>query len=150
MLDSMTANSGLNWYELSNFSRDKETQSRHNRAYWTSNYWYGFGPGAHSFIGNMRFWNRKHPSAYRESLGEDLPIQGYENIQFSEHLQERLLLEIRLSEGINNDLIESLGITESLLNEQQDFGYLEPKSDGFALTLKGRQMADRVVLNLLN
>ena len=98
----------------------------------------------------MRFWNRKHPSAYRESLGEDLPIQGYENIQLAEHLQERLLLEIRLSEGIANDLIESLGITESLLSEQQEFGYLEPKADGYALTLKGRQMADRVVLNLLN
>lgn len=150
LLDQMTASMGLSWYELSNFSRSESTQSRHNRAYWQSNYWYGFGPGAHSFIGDMRFWNRKHPSAYKDSLDTDLPIQAYETVQLDEHLQERLLLEIRLFEGVEKSLLRSLGVTDDLLVQQQDFGYLETNGDGFRLTLKGRQMADRVVLNLLN
>jgi oxygen-independent coproporphyrinogen-3 oxidase len=115
-----------------------------------SNYWYGFGPGAHSFIGNIRFWNRKHPAAYAESLRKDLPVQGYELIQPNEHLQERLLLEIRLAEGIEKSLLSELGVTEEVIAEQQQYGYLENQSNWFSLTLKGRQMADRVVLNLLN
>ncbi|MDR9363195.1 MAG: radical SAM family heme chaperone HemW [Microbacteriaceae bacterium] len=150
LLDLMTSQRGLSWYELSNFSKNQQTQSRHNRAYWMSNYWYGFGPGAHSFIGNIRFWNRKHPAAYAESLRKDLPVQGYELIQPNEHLQERLLLEIRLAEGIEKSLLSELGVTEEVIAEQQQYGYLENQSNWFSLTLKGRQMADRVVLNLLN
>lgn len=150
LLDEMTADMGLNWYELSNFSRDELTQSRHNRAYWQSNYWYGFGPGAHSFIGDMRFWNRKHPAAYKDSLDLDLPIQGYETVQLEQHLQERLLLEIRLADGVEKSLLASLGVADNLLSQQQEYGYLITNGDRYSLTLKGRQMADRVVLNLLN
>lgn len=150
LLDSLTKNKGLSWYELSNFSRDLNSQSTHNRAYWLSNHWYGFGPGAHSFIGNLRFWNRKHPAAYRDSLQESLPIQGYEEVAGMEHLQERLLLEIRLSEGVEKALLDDLGVNEQLRAEQVDFGYLVEIADRYQLTLKGRQMADRVVLNLLN
>lgn len=150
LLDLMTTQRGFSWYELSNFSKNPQTQSRHNRAYWMSNYWYGFGPGAHSFVGDLRFWNRKHPAAYAESLVKELPVQGYEVIQPNEHLQERLLLEIRLAEGIEKSLLSELGVSEQVIAEQQGYGYLENHFNRFSLTLKGRQMADRVVLNLLN
>ena len=150
LLNQLTADSGLQWYELSNFSTGIETQSRHNRAYWESNYWYGFGPGAHSYIGDTRFWNRKHPAAYSESLTDDLPVQAYEKVAAEDHLQERLLLELRLADGVGSELLERLSVSETVLSEQQQLGYLEPKSDGYVLTLRGRQMADRVVLNLLN
>lgn len=150
LLDQMTSEAGLSWYELSNFSTGKKTQSQHNLAYWKSNYWYGFGPGAHSFMGDMRFWNRKHPSAYADSLIENLPIQAYETIDRSEHLQERLLLEIRLFEGVQPDLLAEIGVGQKLIDEQIDYGYLQFVNDRYVLTLKGRQMADRVVLNLLN
>lgn len=150
LLDEMTSKRGLNWYELSNFSSGKSTQSQHNLAYWKSNYWYGFGPGAHSFIGDMRFWNRKHPSAYADSLSENLPIQAYEKIEKNQHFQERLLLEIRLAEGVHVELLNQIGVSRELISEQLEYGYLQVIHDRYVLTLKGRQMADRVVLNLLN
>ena len=150
LLEEMTSESGLNWYELSNFSRGENSKSVHNSGYWKSNYWYGFGPGSHSFIGDVRFWNRKHPAAYSDSLAKGLPIQAYELIDEQDHLQERLLLEIRMSDGIDPDLIQKLSISDEALGEQIKFGYFKELDGNFVLTLKGRQMADRVVLNLLN
>jgi putative oxygen-independent coproporphyrinogen III oxidase len=150
LLDEMATQAGLGWYELSNFSKGVQTRSQHNLAYWKSNYWYGFGPGAHSFIGDIRFWNKKHPSAYSDFLTEQLPIQAYEKIEEHQHLQERLMLEIRLSEGVDVGLLTELGVSQKVIEEQIEYGYLEAVGNRYLLTLKGRQMADRVVLNLLN
>jgi oxygen-independent coproporphyrinogen-3 oxidase len=55
---------GLGWYEVSNWSRDGSTRCRHNQLYWTGGDWWGVGPGAHSHVGGVRWWNVKHPTAY--------------------------------------------------------------------------------------
>ncbi|MEZ5129802.1 MAG: radical SAM family heme chaperone HemW, partial [Micropruina glycogenica] len=44
---------GLDWYELSNWSRPGH-ECRHNLAYWRGNPWWGVGPGAHSHVGGVR------------------------------------------------------------------------------------------------
>ena len=150
LLDELTRKHGLDWYELSNFSRSAEAISWHNRAYWSSNYWWGFGPGAHSFMGDVRWWNKKHPASYAKSLVSDLPIHGYEQITARQHLEERLLLEIRMRGGLSQSLLDDLEVKTDQISQQLDAGYLETADQGYSLTLKGRQMADRVVLNLLN
>jgi len=150
LLDAKTKQAGLDWYELSNFSRSEQAISWHNRAYWSSNYWWGFGPGAHSFMGDTRWWNKKHPAAYSKSSEGDLPIHGYEKITERQHLEERLLLEIRMRGGLQKSLLDALDVKPELVQQQLDFGYLEELNGSYSLTLKGRQMADRVVLNLLN
>ena len=150
LLDAKTKQAGLDWYELSNFSRSEQAISWHNRAYWSSNYWWGFGPGAHSFMGDTRWWNKKHPAAYSKSSEGDLPIHGYEKITERQHLEERLLLEIRMRGGLQKSLLDGLDVKPELVQQQLDFGYLEELNGSYSLTLKGRQMADRVVLNLLN
>ena len=43
--------------------------SRHNLAYWKGYDWWGFGPGAHSHVGGVRWWNVRHPRAYAERHG---------------------------------------------------------------------------------
>ncbi|NBS86448.1 MAG: coproporphyrinogen III oxidase, partial [Micrococcales bacterium] len=48
---------GFSNYEVSNWSKNVETRSRHNIAYWKSMDWWGYGPGAHSHVGGVRWWN---------------------------------------------------------------------------------------------
>lgn len=59
--DAAISAAGLHWYEVSNWSTGPETRCEHNMAYWRNADWWGFGPGAHSHIGGVRFWNAKHP-----------------------------------------------------------------------------------------
>ena len=60
---------GLTWYEVSNWARPGG-ECRHNLTYWRGGDWWGFGPGAHSHVGGVRWWNVKHPSTYAARLAE--------------------------------------------------------------------------------
>ncbi|MET0783187.1 MAG: radical SAM family heme chaperone HemW, partial [Leifsonia flava] len=66
LADRMLAEAGYDWYEVSNWSRGAEHRSRHNLAYWQGGDWWGVGPGAHSHVGGVRWWNVKHPAAYAD------------------------------------------------------------------------------------
>ena len=61
-----SADAGYAWYEVSNWATDAAHRSRHNLAYWTGQDWWGIGPGAHSHVGGVRWWNVKHPAAYAQ------------------------------------------------------------------------------------
>ena len=63
---------GLGWYEVSNWARDEAARCRHNLGYWTGGDWWGVGPGAHSHVGGVRWWNVKHPAAYADRLAAGL------------------------------------------------------------------------------
>ena len=65
--DRLTA-AGLGWYEVSNWARDDAARCRHNELYWANANWWGVGPGAHSHVGGLRWWNVKHPAAYADRL----------------------------------------------------------------------------------
>ena len=49
---SIEALTAVGWehYEVSNFCLGKDYECSHNNAYWEGGYWYGFGPGAASFL----------------------------------------------------------------------------------------------------
>src|SRR3954468_14081676 len=64
LADEAFAVAGLGWYEVSNWATGPDTRCNHNRLYWTGADWWGVGPGAHSHVGGVRWWNVKHPSAY--------------------------------------------------------------------------------------
>ena len=68
LADDLLTAAGYGWYEVSNWARDDAHRSRHNLAYWTGQDWWGIGPGAHSHVGGVRWWNVKHPAAYAERL----------------------------------------------------------------------------------
>ncbi len=50
LVDEQLSAAGLDWYEVSNWSRPGG-QCRHNLGYWDGGQWWGAGPGAHSFVG---------------------------------------------------------------------------------------------------
>jgi oxygen-independent coproporphyrinogen-3 oxidase len=70
--DERLGAAGYTAYEVSNWATSSATRCRHNLGYWRSDHWWGIGPGAHSHIGGVRWWNVKHPRAYASRLAEGL------------------------------------------------------------------------------
>lgn len=137
---------GLKCYEVSNFG----SPSVHNNSYWYSRNWWGFGPGAHSHIQGNRFWNRKHPAAYQASLTTGSPAQGREVIEHRTHLEERLLLELRCTEGTELSLLTELDVSrEKVAKALADNLLTLLPGSRIAVTDKGRLLIDGVVLQLL-
>lgn len=149
--DTLSA-AGFAWYEVSNWSRGVAAQSAHNRLYWASANWWGLGPGAHSHVGGTRWWNVKHPSRYAAALDSARsPAAGRESLSASAQLTERLMLEVRMSDGLE---LASLPIQATRHAEQcVTWGLAEraPLGQGrLVLTQRGRLLADAVVRDLLN
>ncbi|MFP5290581.1 MAG: radical SAM family heme chaperone HemW [Actinomycetes bacterium] len=155
--DARLSQAGYSWYEVSNWSLSSDDggasrRSRHNRAYWTGQDWWGIGPGAHSHIGGVRFWNVKHPAAYAQRLAAgESPAAGRETLDSETRRVERVLLETRLAEGLPTSALEPSGRREvaGLIAD----GLVDPGSalrGTVVLTLRGRLLADAVVRRLLD
>ncbi len=142
--EALTA-AGLGWYEVSNWARDERARCRHNELYWTSADWWGVGPGAHSHLDGRRWWNVKHPSAYaaRIAAGESPSMDG-ETLDPDTRLLERVLLEVRLRDGLPTDLVDS-GRADEVVGR----GLAVRDQDRLVLTRPGRLLADAVVRDLL-
>ena len=155
LADALLESAGFNWYEVSNWSKSPETASRHNLAYWLGNDWWGYGPGAHSHFGGVRWWNAKHPSAYSNRLNQGLtPAVGREVLDEPTRLAERILLEIRIRPGLTVDLVKQVSESSSRLIAQFIADGLIEGTEAIAgrlvLTLKGRLLADSLVRQILN
>ncbi len=99
--DEQLGGAGFEWYEVSNWARDRAGRCRHNELYWTGGHWWGIGPGAHSHVGGVRWWNVKHPAAYAGRLAADAsPAAARETLDAETRRVERVLLEIRLRDGL--------------------------------------------------
>ena len=146
MADDVLTFAGLSWYELSNWARNDAARCRHNLLYWHSADWLGIGPGAHSHVGGVRWWNVKHPVAYAQRLtaGES-PVLDYEVLDPSTSVVERVMLEARLREGLPLGILEGgRGAVPSLAER----GLVKVAGDHLVLTREGRLMADAVVRDL--
>ena len=62
------ARPGLGWYEVSNWARPRPPAAGTTSSTGAATTWWGIGPGAHSHVGGVRWWNVKHPSAYADRL----------------------------------------------------------------------------------
>jgi oxygen-independent coproporphyrinogen-3 oxidase len=152
MAEERLAGAGFGWYEVSNWATADEARCRHNELYWTGADWWGAGPGAHSHVGGVRWWNVKHPAAYAAALAEGRsPGAGREVLAAEDRRVERILLELRLSDGCPLGILAPAG-AEAAERAVRD-GLLEPGpyAEGRAvLTLRGRLLADAVVRDLVD
>ncbi|MGW2252098.1 radical SAM family heme chaperone HemW [Kitasatospora sp. NPDC001660] len=146
------AAAGYHWYEVSNWATTPEGRCRHNELYWTGADWWGAGPGAHSHVGGVRWWNAKHPAAYAQALAEGrTPALAREVLTDEDRRVERILLELRLVGGIPLTLLTDTA--RKAAAEALASGLLAPESyeNGRAtLTLQGRLLADAVVRDLVD
>jgi len=140
---------GLEWYEVSNWSTGPGTRCRHNLLYWTGADWWGVGPGAHSHVGGVRWWNVKHPAAYAERLAAGVsPALAREVLSPEDRRVERVLLELRLRDGLPLDVLDEAGL--AAVPDQVAAGLVEVDGDRLVLTDRGRLLADGVVRDLLS
>ncbi len=142
---------GFTWYEVSNWARGTADRCRHNLLYWTGGDWWGLGPGAHSHVGGVRWWNVKHPTTYAARLAAGAsPGHAREILTPAERHSEEVMLRLRLADGLPLPVLDAAGqraagraLADGLLDD-------EPYRSGYAvLTRRGRLMADAVVRDLL-
>jgi oxygen-independent coproporphyrinogen-3 oxidase len=148
LADQQLAEAGLKWYEVSNWSRDEATRCRHNELYWTGGHWWGIGPGAHSHVGGVRWWNVKHPAAYADRLAAATsPAAAREVLDAETRRVERVLLEIRLRDGLPVLTLDAHGRAAVADLVARDL--VELAAERLVLTREGRLLADAVVRDLL-
>jgi putative oxygen-independent coproporphyrinogen III oxidase len=146
--DATLRTAGFAWYEICNWAADDGARCAHNLGYWRSHDWWGLGPGAHSHVGGVRWWNVLHPTRYaRAAAARTSPAAGRERLTPDQRRTERTLLGVRLSDGL--ELPQPAPASARLRRD----GLLDPAAleRGVArLTLDGRLLADRVVRELLS
>ena len=148
MAEETLSRSGFEWYEVSNWARSSHARSRHNLLYWTDADWWGIGPGAHSHVRGVRWWNVKHPTAYAgRLLSATSPAHARERLDEETRRIEQVMLRTRLRDGLPLELLDDGG--RATVAQLQADGLVERSGDRLALTLRGRLLADAVVRTLL-
>lgn len=147
LAESVLAGHGYRNYEVSNWSLPGQ-ECGHNLAYWRGDNWWGIGPGAHSHVGGVRWWNRRHPRDYAAALAAGIsPAQGREVLSAEQRRIERVLLELRLDEGLDLGVLSA--VERSRVDRFVDDGLVVTDADRLRLTPAGRLLADAVIRDLL-
>ncbi len=109
---------GFEHYEVSNFARGSARRSRHNLLYWRHGDYLAVGVGAHGHLAGRRWWTTRSTTRYLDAIEAGAsPVAGDEVLSDDERAEERLLLGLRVREGLHpNDLppIEPLALEDAL------------------------------------
>jgi oxygen-independent coproporphyrinogen-3 oxidase len=144
LADELLGREGFEWYELSNWARLPEDRSAHNLLYWRNHNWLGVGPGAHSHLAGLRWWNHRDRNLWRGDLDAGaLPAEGYEQVGAESRRLEQVMLGMRLREGLPLADLDPDGVAEVVVA-----GWARENSGRLQLTLGGRLLADEVVRRL--
>ena len=143
LLDKAFSENGLNWYEVSNWAKPN-SECQHNVHYWKSSNWWGIGPGAHSHVNGVRWWNEKLPRIWSQRLADgQSPANAREVLDSKTQGIEDIMLRMRLAEGIAVSKLDNK-IVEQLVED----GLAQIKNENLVLSLSGRLLADRVIDSL--
>ena len=144
--DELLSAAGFEWYELSNWARTPGARCRHNLLYWRNDHWWGVGPGAHSHVSGVRWWNHAELDRWgAQALGGDPPAAGNEVLDDDQRELERVLLGVRLSDGLPlDDRLDPAGLDRLVRS-----GLIVERSERVVATPQGRLLADYVVRELV-
>ncbi len=139
---------GLGWYEVSSWAAGDDSRCRHNLGYWSGGDWWGAGPGAHSHVDGVRWWNVKHPARYAELLAAGAsPAAEREVLSAADVHTERVMLTTRLRTGL--DPAELAPAELVVARQRVADGLLDDVDGRLVLTAHGRLLADAVVRDVL-
>ncbi len=139
---------GYRWYETASFARPGR-EGRHNRAYWLGRDYLGIGVGAVSTIGLERRANGPRLRPYLAALAAgSLPPARVEVLTPRQRSEERLMLGLRLAEGVERRVVEDV-LDAAEARRLQALGLVREADARIVLSRRGRQLANGVVARLL-
>ncbi|TRD22780.1 radical SAM family heme chaperone HemW [Palleronia caenipelagi] len=145
----MTTNAGLPAYEVSNHAQPG-AESRHNLIYWRGGDYVGIGPGAHGRVlqDGTRFATEAEriPAKWIAQIesGDAPDIQTA--MKSSEILEERIMMGLRLSEGIPASLLKDYF---RKLNSLTDLELVEVTENHVRATSTGRPLLNAILRDIL-
>ena len=137
---------GYSQYEISNFSKP-DFHSRHNSKYWQLREYAGFGPGAHSDFGDVRYAYEKDLDSY---IRGDLRLSESERIPSRERTTEYLMLGLRTVRGISKQEFEMISrfpfsCVEPILLRCREAGYAVEENGRWHLTPTGFLVSNSII-----
>ncbi len=165
------ADAGWPAYEVSNFARSPDHQSRHNLKYWNHTPYLGLGPSAHSFVrcdasadpcsadeargpaGGRRWWNEPRLRRWEQHVAAgERPVEGEEFLGAQALATETLMLGLRTTAGVDLDdfaarygldLLETNhALVTSLVREGRLEVHNDPDDRRLVPTTRGLAIAD--------
>jgi oxygen-independent coproporphyrinogen-3 oxidase len=142
-------NAGYEHYEISNFAKPG-FRSRHNSSYWLGKKYIGFGPSAHSFDGNARWWNVANNNTYIDSINKGIIPFEKEQLTKTQKLNELIMISLRTAEGLD---LSKINKTESTKLQAASRKYIENdlmklENNFLRLTRGGKPLADGIAADL--
>jgi len=141
---------GLPQYEISNFAV-KGYESRHNMKYWTLQDYIGFGPGAHSYVGGVRYSFVRDLSKYINAVnGDSQIIDEYEHCIAVQSAAEYLMLGMRLKNGVCRDEYHRIYLSdwtpiENTFTDFESKGWAKKNGDRWSLTPAGMLISNSLI-----
>ena len=149
------ARQGYRQYEISNFSRPGR-ESRHNLKYWTLGEYMGFGPGAHSDFGGVRYGYERDLSLYLQGVAQHRPPLSERNeISPQDRAAEWIMLGLRTVHGLDPlEFRKRFGFDFSplapFLTQCQQAGYAVFQEGRWSLTAEGFLLSNQIIGSLLD
>ena len=153
-LVQLAAEAGFEHYEVSNYARPGH-RSAHNQIYWHAEEYLGLGPGACGFLGDVRYGNVKPVERYRAMVAAgEAPVDTHETLTPRQRLAERLILGLRLGDGIPSAWLEERvalapARLPATLEAWRERGLLAESEGRVRLTETGFLLSDALFVELL-
>ena len=143
------AAAGYRQYEISNFAR-AGFQSRHNLKYWMLEEYAGFGPGAYSDFGGVRYGYTRDLDGY---IAGRLDLAESERISPQEREMEYIMLRLRTARGIDirefeNRFRQRFTPLAAILESCAAHGLARQTETGWCLTPRGFLVSNRIIGDL--
>lgn len=147
-IDAALQQAGFAWYEVSNWARSHEARCRHNLGYWEGGNWWAAGPGAHGYLGGVRWSIRKNPRSYGALLAHGIyPADWCEVLTAEELREETIMLRLRVRDGLHRSVLTpaQAQVAATAVGD----GLATWEGEYLVLTTRGRLLADGVIGDLL-
>lgn len=146
---------GRKQYEISNFAKPG-FESRHNIVYWSNEHYFGFGAGAHGYVGETRYANYGPLKKYMQPLEKnELPTFQQKELTLKEKMEEEMFLGLRKVAGVDKAHFEAkfgqaLDTTFArAIDKTVEKGWLESTPESVRLTRRGRFLGNNVFQEFL-
>jgi putative oxygen-independent coproporphyrinogen III oxidase len=147
LADEVLGAGGFEHYELSNWALGPARRSAHNVLYWRHGDYLAVGVGAHGHLDGRRWWTTRSTERYLDAVEQGVtPVAGAEVLDDDERAMERLLLGLRLQEGLHP--LDAPPLEPLALEDAMAAGLIATSCGRLQCTAKGWFLLDEAVARL--